>query len=222
MFKILIVEDDIQIRNELSQLLMRNNYDVVVLEEFDKSIDIIKNENPHLILLDINIPYMDGYKLCSSIRSFSNVPIIFVTSRDSDLDELMSISIGGDDFITKPYNTSILIARIASLLKRTYSNECNSDIIEYNGVKINILSSELEYEGKKIELTKTELKIMNYLLVNKNKIVPRADIVEYLWDSEVFVDDNALSVNITRIRKKLEEIDIFDFIKTKRGQGYIL
>ncbi len=222
MFKILIVEDDIQIRNELSQLLMRNNYDVVVLEEFDKSIDIIKNENPHLILLDINIPYMDGYKLCSSIRSFSNVPIIFVTSRDSDLDELMSISIGGDDFITKPYNTSILIARISSLLKRAYSNDSISDIIEYKGVKINILSSELEYEGKKIELTKTELKIMNYLFVNKNKIVPRADIVEYLWDSEVFVDDNALSVNITRIRKKLEEIDIFDFIKTKRGQGYIL
>jgi len=222
MFKILIVEDDIQIRNELSQLLMRNNYDVVVLEEFDKSIDMIKNENPHLILLDINIPYIDGYKLCSEIRSFSSVPIIFVTSRDSDLDELMSISIGGDDFITKPYNTSILIARISSLLKRAYSNESTSDIIEYNGVKINILSSELEYEGKKIELTKTELKIMNYLFVNKNKIVPRADIVEYLWDSEVFVDDNALSVNITRIRKKLEEIDIFDFIKTKRGQGYIL
>ncbi|MCM1991835.1 response regulator transcription factor [Oceanirhabdus seepicola] len=222
MFKILIVEDDFQIRNELSQLLMRNNYDVVALEEFDKSIDKIKNENPHLILLDINIPYIDGYKLCSEIRSFSSVPIIFVTSRDSDLDELMSISIGGDDFITKPYNTSILIARISSLLKRAYSNDSISDIIEYKGVKINILSSELEYEGKKIELTKTELKIMNYLFVNKNKIVPRADIVEYLWDSEVFVDDNALSVNITRIRKKLEEIDIFDFIKTKRGQGYIL
>jgi len=222
MFKILIVEDDIQIRNELSQLLMRNNYDVVVLEEFDKSIDMIKNENPHLILLDINIPYIDGYKLCSSIRLFSDVPIIFVTSRDSDLDELMSISIGGDDFITKPYNTSILIARITSLLNRVYSNESSSDIIEYNGVKMNILSSELDYDGKKIELTKTELKIMNYLFLNKNKIVPRADIVEYLWDSEVFVDDNALSVNITRIRKKLEGIGLFDFIKTKRGQGYIL
>jgi len=222
MFKILIVEDDIQIRNELSQLLVKNNYEVVILEEFDKSIDIIKKEEPHLILLDINIPYMDGYKLCSSIRLFSDVPIIFVTSRDSDLDELMSISIGGDDFITKPYNTSILIARITSLLNRVYSNESSSDIIEYNGVKMNILSSELDYDGKKIELTKTELKIMNYLFLNKNKIVPRADIVEYLWDSEVFVDDNALSVNITRIRKKLEGIGLFDFIKTKRGQGYIL
>ena len=134
----------------------------------------------------------------------------------------MSITLGGDDFITKPYNTQILLARINALLKRAYPNNSNMDVIEYNGITLNILSSTIEYNQKNIELTKNELKILYYLLINKGKIVSRVDIMEYLWDSSMFVNDNTLTVNITRIRNKIEEIGLKDFIKTKRGQGYII
>ncbi len=134
----------------------------------------------------------------------------------------MGITLGGDDFITKPYNTQILLARIASLLKRSYPNDKSLDIIEYKGLKLNILSSSIEHDDKVIELTKNELKILYYLLNNKGKIVSRVDIMEYLWDSSLFVNDNTLTVNITRIRNKIEEIGISNFIKTKRGQGYII
>ena len=134
----------------------------------------------------------------------------------------MSITLGGDDFITKPYNTQILLARINALLKRAYPNNSNMDVIEYNGLTLNILSSTIEHDQKNIELTKNELKILYYLLINKGKIVSRVDIMEYLWDSSMFVNDNTLTVNITRIRNKIEEIGLKDFIKTKRGQGYII
>ena len=134
----------------------------------------------------------------------------------------MSITLGGDDFITKPYNTQILLARINALLKRAYPNNSNMDVIEYNGLTLNILSSTIEHNQKNIELTKNELKILYYLLINKGKIVSRVDIMEYLWDSSMFVNDNTLTVNITRIRNKIEEIGLKDFIKTKRGQGYII
>ena len=134
----------------------------------------------------------------------------------------MSITLGGDDFITKPYNTQILLARINALLKRAYPNNSNMDVLEYNGLTLNILSSTIEHDQKNIELTKNELKILYYLLINKGKIVSRVDIMEYLWDSSMFVNDNTLTVNITRIRNKIEEIGLKDFIKTKRGQGYII
>lgn len=222
MFKILIIEDDVKIRTELAELLHRNHYEVHVIDDFVDVKDQILKYTPDLILLDVNIPNEDGYKLCTQIRGFSKIPIIFVTSRDTELDELMAISIGGDDFITKPYNTSILLARIFSLLKRVYPDTNNKDILECKGTKLHILTSTIEYENQKTELTKTELKILYYLFVNKNKIVPRADIIEYLWDSELFVDDNALSVNITRIRKKLERMGLKEFLVTKRGQGYLL
>lgn len=222
MFKILVIEDTEQIRNELSQLLIKNRYEPIAPKEFENIPSIVKETNPHLILLDINLPNTDGFKLCTEIRSFSNVPIIFVTSRNSDIDELMSITLGGDDFITKPYNTAILIARIAALIKRAYPNSNSNDIIEYNGVKLNILSSKVEYNSMDVELSKNELKIFYYLLTNKGKIVSRLDIIEYLWDNELFVEDNTLTVNITRIRNKLQSLGIADFIKTKRGQGYII
>jgi len=192
------------------------------VNEFDNIPNLVEESNPHLILLDINLPYDDGFKICTEIRSFSNIPIIFVTSRDTNIDELMSITLGGDDFITKPYNAQILLARINSLLKRVYPSEKANDFIEYNGVRLNVLSSNVEYGDKKIELTKNELKILHYLMINKGKIVSRVDIMEYLWDSAMFVNDNTLTVNITRLRNKFEEIGISDFIKTKRGQGYII
>lgn len=222
MFSIMIVEDNEQLQNEIGNLLTRNGYRVMKTMEFNKVPKIVKESNPHLILLDINLPQDDGFKICTEIRSFSTVPIIFITSRDTNVDELMSITLGGDDFITKPYNAQILLARINSLLKRAYPNEKAGDFIEYNEVKLNILSSKVEYGDKEIELTKNELKILHYLLINKGKIVSRVDIMEYLWDSALFVNDNTLTVNITRLRNKFEDIGISEFIKTKRGQGYIV
>ncbi|SHH63237.1 response regulator transcription factor [Clostridium intestinale] len=222
MFNIMIVEDNEQLQNEIGSLLIRNGYRVIKTMEFNKIPKLVKENNPHLILLDINLPYDDGFKICTEIRSSSTVPIIFITSRDTNVDELMSITLGGDDFITKPYNAQILLARINSLLKRAYPNENSGDFIEYNGVKLNILSSKVEYKDSEIELTKNELKILHYLLINKGRIVSRVDIMEYLWDSAMFVNDNTLTVNITRLRNKFEDIGVSDFIKTKRGQGYII
>jgi len=218
----MIVDDDEQLQNEIANLLIKNGYGAIKVNEFGNIAKVVKEKNPHIILLDINLPQDDGFKICTEVRGFSRVPIIFVTSRNTNIDELMSITLGGDDFITKPYNTQILLARINSLLKRAYPNEKSMDVVEYNGVKLNILSSTVSNEGVEVELTKNELKILHFLIDNKGKIVSRFDIMEYLWDSSLFVNDNTLTVNITRIRSKLEEIGVIDFIKTKRGQGYIV
>ncbi|MBM6861407.1 response regulator transcription factor [Clostridium saudiense] len=222
MFTIMIIDDNEQLQNEIGNLLTINGYSVLKPKAFNKIPQIVKENSPELILLDINLPNDDGFKICTEIRSFSKVPIIFITSRNTNIDELMAITLGGDDFITKPYNTQILLARINALIKRAYPNESNLDIIEYNGLKLNILTSAIEHNGNSKELTKNELKILYYLLINKEKIVSRVEIMEYLWDSSMFVNDNTLTVNITRIRNKIEEIGLKNFIKTKRGQGYII
>ncbi|MBU3091026.1 response regulator transcription factor [Clostridium sp. CF011] len=222
MFNIMIVEDNEQLKNEIASLLICNGYSVIKANEFNNIPKLVKESSPNLILLDIYLPYDDGFKICTEIRSFSTVPIIFVTSRNTNIDELMSITLGGDDFITKPYNTQILLARINSLLKRAYPNEKTMDVVEYNGIRLNILSSTIEHNGNEVDLTKNELKILHYLLNNRGTIVSRVDIMEYLWDSSLFVNDNTLTVNITRIRNKFEDIGVKDFIKTKRGQGYII
>ena len=219
--KIFIIEDDEKIRSELCTFLNRYGYETTYSLDFEHIIDEVLREKYHLILLDINLPYFDGYYICREIRKKSSVPIIVVTSRDSEVDELMSMNLGADDFITKPYNTQILLARIASLLRRTYSNK-ESEILEYNNLQHNLSTSEMEYKGNKIELSKNESKILYVLMKNKKKIVSRNEIIESLWESDEFVDDNTLTVNINRLRKKLEEIGAVDFLKTKRGQGYIL
>lgn len=222
MFTIMIIDDNEQLQNEIGNVLEINGYNVLKPKEFDKVPQLVKENKPDLILLDINLPKDDGFKICTEIRSYSKVPIIFITSRNTNIDELMAITLGGDDFITKPYNTQILLARINSIIKRAYPNYNNLDVIEYNGLKLNVLSSTIEHNGSSRELTKNELKILYYLFQNKEKIVSRVEIMEYLWDSSMFVNDNTLTVNITRIRNKIEEIGLKDFIKTKRGQGYII
>lgn len=222
MFTIMIIDDNEQLQIEIGNLLISNRYNIIKPKEFNNIPKLIKEENPDLILLDINLPQDDGFKICTEVRSFSKVPIIFITSRNTNIDELMAITLGGDDFITKPYNTQILLARINSILKRAYPDDKNMDIVEHNDLKLNILSSTIEHNGNICELTKNELKILHYMLMNKGKIVSRVDIMEYLWDSSLFVNDNTLTVNITRIRTKIEEIGVSDFIKTKRGQGYII
>lgn len=222
MVTIMIIDDNEQLQDEIGNLLITNGYSILKPKDFNRIQQAVKEDSPDLILLDINLPNDDGFKVCTEIRSFSKVPIIFITSRNTNIDEIMAITLGGDDFITKPYNTQILLARISALIKRAYPNDTNMDVIEYNGLKLNIFSSTIEYDENSEELTKNELKILYYLLINKGKIVSRVDIMEYLWDSSMFVNDNTLTVNITRIRGKLEKIDLKDFIKTKRGQGYII
>ena len=220
MFTIMIVDDNEQLQNEIGNLLLINGYSILKPKNFKDIAQIVKDDKPSS--LDINLPNDDGFKICTEIRSFSKVPIIFITSRNTNIDELMAITLGGDDFITKPYNTQILLARINALIKRAYPNDNNMDIIEHNGLTLNILSSTIEHNEKSIELTKNELKILYYLLLNKGKIVSRVDVMEYLWDSAMFINDNTLTVNITRIRNKIDEIGLKDYIKTKRGQGYIV
>lgn len=221
MKKILIIEDDEAIRNELKTFLCRYNYDALVVEKFENIIEEIEKENADLILLDINLPIFDGFYICREIRKNSNVPIIIVTSRDSDIDELMSMNLGADDFITKPYNTQILLARINSVLKRVYSKEVQESMV-YKDLVLNLSNGTISYKDNTLNLTKNEIKILSYLIKNKGKIISRENLMEYLWNDDFFVDDNTLSVNITRLRKKIESIGFKNPIETRRGLGYIM
>ena len=220
MYKIIIVEDDKEIREELTILLKNSGYDVICITDFENVEKQILEKECHLILLDVNLPGRSGYEICSKIRAKSKVPIIFVTSRNNSMDELNGIMLGGDDYIEKPYNVPILLARIKNLLSRTYSEENKESKIEYKGIVLNVLKSTVSYNGKEIELTKTEIKTLYYLFKNTDMIISRADIINYLWDNEVYADDNSLSVIITRIREKLKDIGVENLIETKRGQGY--
>lgn len=222
MEKIIIVEDDKIIREELQTFLSKYGYEVVAPSEFENIVEFILNENANLVLLDINLPVFDGYYICREVRKKSEVPIIVVTSRDSDMDELMSINLGADDFVTKPYNTQILLARIGALLKRSGSNTVSTNILTYKDFQLNLSNATVLYNGKEIDLTKNEVKILSYLINHKGEIVSRELLMEYLWTSEFFVDDSTLTVNITRLRKKLEEIGIENVIETRRGLGYIM
>ena len=222
MQKILIVEDDEKLRNELKIFLEKNGYKVEVLENFKNTIEDILNIKPDIILLDINLPNVDGQYVCKEIRKTSNMGIIIVTSRDSEIDELLSINYGADHYITKPYNIQILLAKIASLLRRTNASGEVSDKIDAKDFIINTSNSTIEKQGKIIELTKNEYKILKYLVQNREKIVSREEIMDCLWETESFIDDNTLTVNITRLRNKLEELNLKELLETRRGQGYIL
>lgn len=219
--KIFIIEDEEKIRRELGTFLNRYGYDIVTSDNFENIVEEALEAEPNLILLDINLPYYDGYYICREIRKTSSVPIIVVTSRDSDMDELMSMNLGADDFITKPYNTEILLARIASIIRRTYRSN-DMEIFACRRLKYNLSTSEIEFDDKKQELTKNESKILYTLIKSKEKIVSRDELMKCLWQSDEFVDDNTLTVNINRLRKKLDEIGAVDYLQTKRGQGYIL
>ncbi|MCI8361643.1 MAG: response regulator transcription factor [Clostridia bacterium] len=222
MQKILIVEDDEKLRNELKIFLQKNGYEVEVLETFKNTIDDILKINPNLVLLDINLPNVDGQYVCKEIRKTSNMGVIIVTSRDNEIDELLSINYGADHYITKPYNIQILLAKIAALLRRTDLSAGTSDKIDAKDFIINTSNSTIEKQGKVIELTKNEYKILKYLVQNREKIVSREEIMDCLWETESFIDDNTLTVNITRLRNKLEELNLKELLETRRGQGYIL
>lgn len=225
--QIVIVEDDEGIRKELKRLLENAFYQVTVIESFTDVAGQIRVLCPgaDLVLLDLNLPGESGFDVCRKLREYSDIPIIFLTSRTDSMDELTGILNGADDYITKPFNPSILLARIGVVLKRTTSKNAvkstNDTIhLEYKGVTLNLAGAYVEHAGKRTDLTKNELKILHLLYQKKGEIVPRMDMIEYLWDNEVFIDDNTLSVNVTRLRNKLSEIGVKDFIETKRGMGY--
>lgn len=221
MYNIYIIEDDQKIKEELSTLFSKYGYTTKYSGKLDNIVEEVLNSNSHLVLIDINLPMYDGYHICRQIRKKSNVPVIIVTSRNTEADELMSMNLGADDFITKPYNTQILLSRIASVLKRTYNTE-NINTLSYNNVTLDISKSIIIFNNQTIELTKNEAKILYMLFKNAGNIISRDDIMSELWQSEEFVDDNTLTVNINRIRKKLEDVGIKDFLITKRGQGYMI
>ena len=222
MHKILIVEDDKKLRDELEIFLNKNGYKVETMEDFSNTIEDILRRKVDLILLDINLPGFDGEYVLKEIRKVSEVPIIIITSRDNEIDELISLNYGADHYVTKPFNIQILLAKINSVLRRTSNlgNEANK--IDCNEFILNISKSLIEKDDRKIELTKNELKILHFLVQRRGKIVSREEIIEYLWDSESFIDDNTLTVNMTRLRNKLNEFGLKELIETKRGQGYIL
>lgn len=214
-----IVEDDAKIRNELTLLLRKYGYECFSSDDFANMPQVIFDCRPQLVLLDLNLPVYDGYYLCREIRRTSQIPIIIVTSRDSDADELMSMSLGADDFVTKPYNTQILLARIASVLKRAYPEQPN-DVLLHRGLELDVSRGLARFQGHEVELTKNELRILRLLICNKGRILSRDEIMNDLWQSEEFVDDNTLTVNINRLRRKLEGIGVTDYLTTRRGQGY--
>lgn len=218
---IVIIEDETVIRQELKQLLENALYQVTAPEDFVDVASFVFEKQPDLVLLDLNLPNESGFDICTKIRMKSDVPIIFVTSRTDSMDELTGMLKGGDDYITKPFQPPILLARIAAVLKRT-KRDTKEEVVKFRhkGVELDIARGSVHYEGKQTELSKNELKILHLLFMKKGEIVSRADMIEYLWDNQVFIDDNTLSVNMTRIRNKLEEIGVHDLIETKRGMGY--
>ena len=222
MSKILIVEDDKKLRQELETFLNKNGFEAKGLENFENTIQDILEEKADLVLLDINLPYTDGEFVCKEVRKVSNVPIIMVTSRDNEIDELMSLNYGADQYVTKPYNIQILLAKINGLLKRNQNAGRNPEKIDCHGFVLNIAERAIEKDNQKMDLTKNEYNILYYLSTHNNEVVSRDEIMDYLWESEEFIDDNTLNVNIKRLRTKLEELGLHDRIETKRGQGYIL
>ena len=219
MKRIMIAEDDEIMRKELCDLLKSSSYLVNYIRNFKNSMEEILNCNPDLVLLDINIPYLNGELLLKEIRKESNVPIIMLTSKSDEIDEALSITYGADDYITKPYNPTILLLRIQNIFKRMSQN---NSILKYKDIVVDLNKSELKKKNEILILTKNEMIIFSYLLNNQEKIVSRDELMTYLWNNEEYINDNALTVNISRLRSKLSNFGYSNAIETRKGQGYIL
>lgn len=221
MHRILIVEDDLTIASTLKDHLEKWQYQVSYIEDFDHIIESFISFDPQLVLLDIALPYFNGYHWCQEIRKLSAVPIVFISSSNDNMNIVMAMNMGGDDFISKPFDINVVVAKIQAIMRRTYSMNSQNNIIEHNGVILNLSDTKLHYGGEIIELTKNEFRILETLMENHGKVISRDDVIARLWESESFIDDNTLTVNMTRLRKKLEDIGLNDFIKTKKGMGYL-
>lgn len=221
MYKILIIEDDYNIAKSLKNNLKKWNYDVEYVEKFDDILNQFMQYNPNLVLLDINLPTYNGYYWCEQIRKVSKVPIVFISSANDKMNIVMAINSGGDDFIEKPFDINVLIAKIQAILRRTYEFS-NNDTVSIKDLVIDFSRGIISKNNQQVELTKNEIAILRILYNNYNKVVDRVEIINYLWQNDNFVDDNTLTVNINRLRKKLATFSCEDLIKTKKGIGYIL
>lgn len=217
---ILIIEDDADLQEELKYLLNKNGYQTIILSDFHHALEEMSDSHADLILLDIALPDKNGQLLLKEFRKKSEVPVIMVTSKNTEMDEVLCMTYGADDFIAKPYNPTILLLHIEAIFRRM--DHSDSSVMEYGKIKLDISRGSMEADGQIMELSKNEMRILVFLIKNKGKIVSRDDLIHYLWESEEFIDDNTLTVNITRIRRKLEECGLKDVIKTKRGQGYLI
>lgn len=222
MYKVLIVEDDMAIAELLKSNLNQWGFDTYLVTDFNQVMDNFIHIQPHLVLLDISLPFYNGYYWCSEIRKVSKVPIIFLSSHTENLDIVMAMNMGGDDYITKPFSLDVVIVKMQAVLRRTYTYYTDTQVLKASEVILNLNDSTLLYQGEAIELTKNEYRILTMLMKHKNTIVSRDDIMKHLWDSESFIDDNTLTVNINRLRKKLEDKGIKELIQTKKGMGYII
>ena len=218
--KILIIEDDESVKKELKELLNNAGYEALILEDYDNMLENILKIQPNLILLDINIPSMNGEVLLKNLRKVSNIPVIMVTSRVGEIDEVLSMSYGADDYITKPYNPTILLLRIGAVLKRGEKNI--TDTILYHDILIDVKRGIVKKEQEEVILTKNEMIIFLYLYERMGSIVARDELMTELWNNDEYINDNALTVNISRLRNKFRELGIDNAIETRKGQGYIL
>lgn len=219
-WKIFIVEDDIVIAKQISKFLKSWGYEALINEDFQKVFQNYLDFKPDLILMDITLPFFNGYHWCKMIRKDSNVPIIFISAADENLNLIMAVDMGADDYIVKPFELEVLLAKIRAILRRSYEYEKDNDKVRLNSIVLDKNSMELSFEDKKIELTKNEYKIMEILISNPSKVIKREEIMNKLWQSDEFIDDNTLTVNIMRLRRKLDEYGLKDLIKTKKKVGY--
>lgn len=220
MYKILIVEDDATIASLLCECLSRWGYEARAADDFQHIMDVFHDFAPHLVLLDISLPFYDGFHWCREIRLQSSVPVLFLSSRGDNMDIVMAMSMGGDDYVQKPFSTEVLLAKISALLRRTYSYAPAPPPLEAWGARLDSRGAALYWNDQALELTRNEVRILATLLAHKNAIVSREELMRALWDDDSFVDDNTLTVNIARLRKKLEELGLCNFIATHKGLGY--
>lgn len=222
MKKILLVEDDLDVGRELALSLRKWAFEVELIDNFDNIVKEFVEKKPSLILMDVNLPFYDGFYWCEKIREISKVPIIFLSSRDSNMDIIMGMNNGGDDYITKPFSVEVLISKVNALLRRSYDYTNSDSLICYNDAVLDGERCIFRYKDKEIELTKNEIKILSALIKNKGKVVSREKLMMSLWNDDEFVSDNTLTVNITRLRAKIKELGLYDVIKTKKGIGYLI
>lgn len=222
MYKIFLVEDDETIAKMVKNHLEKWDYEVRIAQKFDRIMAEFADYEPQLVLMDIGLPFYNGYHWCTQIRKVSNVPVVFLSSAADNMNIVMAVTMGADDFIAKPFDMQVLTVKIQAILRRSYDCAGNSSVLEHRGAMLNISEAELSYEGESLELTKNELKILQTLFENKASIVTRDTLMTKLWESDTYVDENTLSVNVNRLRKKLASIGLSDFIITKKGIGYKL
>ncbi|MDD2648416.1 MAG: response regulator transcription factor [Eubacteriales bacterium] len=222
MYKIMIVDDDPALASLLGEHLSHWGYEIAICEKLADVIGEFKREKPHLVMLDISLPFFNGHHWCAEIRRVSTAPIIFISSSGSSMDMVMAMTMGGDDYIQKPFDLDVVLAKVKALLRRTYDFTGALSTIEVRGAVLDIGQSTLYYNGERIELTRNESRILQLLLERKGSIVTRGDLMNVLWDSDCFIDDNTLTVNIARLRKRLDEIGLGGLIATRKGQGYLV